>query len=331
MANLPAIPEKLDEMYAALLSICPELAQINADATGGISLGSVPAIVAAKGRFTVKENGGETICKFPSGHSAEGQPIGVLSCVILRGNPALQKAWYAAAFTPGQEPQSPDCFSTDGVRPDASARSKQCESCAGCTQNTFGSGKNQDGTPSKGKACADRKFLAVYAQNGVYRFAVPPASLGAFVAYAKQLDARGIHLPTVITAIGFDEADDYKLSFAFGGMLDPKALQAKILPMLSTNETMDAVGMKPASTRPPLALVKAQDDTAADLEKEKKTQEEAEKKAAEKKAAEKKATAEKKVAEKKAADAATLAAVDTTDSTAEVSDADLGDLLGLLD
>lgn len=45
---------------------------------------------------------------------------------------------------PGQEAQSPDCWSDDGVKPAADSRLKQCESCAACAQNAFGSG-NESG------------------------------------------------------------------------------------------------------------------------------------------------------------------------------------------
>jgi len=104
------------------------------------------------------------------------------------------------------------------------------------------------GNPSAGKACADRKVISIYANGGVYRFAVPPASLSgkrpsglgmAWDAYCNQLSMKGLPLPAVITTISFDQGDtDYKLNFNFGGMLAEEQLTA-IVAMLDAPEVAE--------------------------------------------------------------------------------------------
>lgn len=247
---IPAAPAYL----AALIAANPSLALINADALSGSAKPMPPTIVADKGRFIKKQDGEEITIVFPAtmpngdAHPAAGQPIAVLQGVVLKAKPGKEKAWYATAYTPGQETQSPDCFSDDGVKPDPSCRLKQCDNCASCPQNVFGSGTKQDGSPSDGKACADRKVTALFAAGSAYRFAVPPASLKNWDSYCNQLTTKGLPLPAVITIIGFEQGDTaYKLTFAFGGMLAEAQLGA-VVKMLDAPEVKDIVSPRNAQT-----------------------------------------------------------------------------------
>lgn len=314
--NLPTVSP---DYIKALIAANPELAAINQEAMAGASTPMPPSIVADKGRFIKKVDGVEETLSFPDtdvyrNAGVVGQPVPQLQCVIMRAKAGKEKAWYATKYTPGQEAQSPDCWSDDGVKPAADSRLKQCESCAACAQNAFGSGTNQDGTPGKGKACADRKVLAVFANSSVFRFAVPPASLGNWDGYVRQLNTHGIPLSAVITVVGFEKGDtSYKLTFEFGGMLAEEQAKA-LVGKLSAPEVMEIVnprGAQVALAAP--AEQKQVEGNVVDLDAEKAKKAEADKaaKAAEAKA---KKDAEKAAKEqaKKEAEAAAAATVAPT-------------------
>lgn len=285
MSNVPAIPTEVPS-YLAKYTGADGVKNLIAEAIGGISGGSVPTIVANSGAFTKKVSGEETIIKFPAltpkgeEHPAAGQPVGQLSVVVLAAKPELDKAYYASAFSPGQEPQSPDCFSEDGVRPDPSSPMPQNSACAGCPQNVFGSGKNAAGEPGKGKACSDRKRLVIFADNSVWKFVVPPASLQAWVAYCRDLGAHGLAPQFVITKIGFDEESKFKLTFSFAGVLGESAV-TKLLALKESQEVLDILAGKTSASPAPPAPAKQEEAPKVDEVAVAKAKKEAEKKAKE--------------------------------------------------
>ena len=321
--NLPTVSP---DYIKALIAANPELAAINQEAMAGASTPMPPSIVADKGRFIKKVDGVEETLSFPDTDVYQqagvvGQPVPQLQCVVMRAKAGKEKAWYATKYTPGQEAQSPDCWSDDGVKPAADSRLKQCESCAACAQNAFGSGTNQDGTPGKGKACADRKVLAVFANSSVFRFAVPPASLGNWDGYVRQLNTHGIPLSAVITVVGFEKGDtSYKLTFEFGGMLAEEQAKA-LVGKLAAPEVMEIVnprGVQQALAAP--AEQKQVEGNVVDLDAEKAKKAEVDKAA---KAAEAKA---KKDAEKAAKEQAKKEAEAAAAATPPTMDLGLGGL-----
>ena len=207
---------------------------VNIDAlVGGITQGVQFPTIGLKGtRFVVKSDGNETIL-----------PTVEIGVVLLGAKPNIIKSYYATAYDPNQtEFKAPDCSSDDGVKPKADSPLKQCESCAGCPQNQFGSGKDASGNPGKGKACSDRKLLAIYANNGIYGMSLPPASLKAFVHYVKETSKRGVDLSTAITVIGFDANFSYPvLTFGFGGFLGAEQC-AKIDAFKVSPEVAEIIG-----------------------------------------------------------------------------------------
>jgi len=316
MSNEVMIPgmSALPAYLQAALAANPALLQANMDAANGIGGGAVPTITANQGMFKTKVDGVEDIIQMDvPGMGKINAPK--IAAVILAGKPALDRAFFLTAYTAGPEPASPDCSSEDGIKPKADSPNKQCESCAGCPQNMWGSAKLQDGTPGKGKACGEKKRLAIYANQGVYRFSVPPASLGDFAAYARQLAGHGLALSTVITTISFDPATPTKLVFAFQGVL-PEAALNKLLPLVNGEEVRaimqnftPAVQQLAAPAATPQQSGPSEADKAAAAAKV-----EADKKAAaDKAAADKKAKADKAAADKKAKEEAATAAAKPAD------------------
>lgn len=131
------------------------------------------------------------------------------------------RKFYAAAYDKDAKATLPDCWSNDGITPEATAKGKQSSSCAACPKNVKGSGSN-----GKGKACRYERRLAVLVvgdpSGDVYQIAVPGASLFSdndgsiygFEGYKKFLLANGEGLDTVVTSIIYDaEADTAKVGF----------------------------------------------------------------------------------------------------------------------
>lgn len=336
----------------------PDLArQANEDAAAGISTGFPPQVKLAGGKFALQDGNGDKT-PYPQAKLIPGPDGNVyLPVVVLRAKKDLQKKWYASAYNPNAtEFKAPDCFSTDGVRPDASVGTPQCDVCANCPLNAFGSGKDQNGNATKGKACSDSKILAVFVPGfGIHEFDIPPGSLKNWGLYVKQLTSAGIPVGAVKTLVGFDPTVTTSiLIFRFGGYIGEDALP-RLAQMSVSPEVEDIIGQRPsaapAAAAKPAPLEKVE-TTAADLgldntgEAEAKAAEEqakAEKaaKAKAEKAAKAKAEKEAKEKAEKEAAAATsddLGLDDTTTSEAKqeaapaaatISDAQLARDLGL--
>jgi hypothetical protein len=201
--------------------------QANEDAAAGISTGFPPRIKMAGKSFALVDGGGtETPVK--AKELVEGPDENMyLKSVVLRARVPLQKVWYATKFDPSAEGQSPDCFSNDGAKPDATAPSPQCDTCAACPNNAYGSGTDANGRATAGKACADNKILAVFLPNkGVHSLKITPASLKNWGLYVKRLSSAGIPVGNVFTLIGFDQAETFPiLTFQYGGAIPETAVE----------------------------------------------------------------------------------------------------------
>lgn len=203
----------------------------NQDLVDGISTGAPPSIVLKGTRFALKSEGEERIVDATT-----------IKLVILQGRPGLYKAWYATNYDPGQaEGKAPDCHSKDGIKPDADSTLKQAETCAGCRQNQFGSGKNEKGEVTKGKACSDNKIAAVFYDGRAWQLKIPPASLRAFGDYVRQLGNHDIDASRVITVVGFNPQMSHPvLTFQYGGFL-PEAAVPKIDEFKASDEVENII------------------------------------------------------------------------------------------
>lgn len=201
---------------------------LGASLTGGISEGeSFPRISIKGSRFRIVEGDTETVLDTTT-----------LEIVIVGANPKLSKTWYAKAWTPESEPSAPDCFSLDGIKPDASAEDPQNDLCASCPHNAWGSKTAPNGQQLK--ACSDQKRLAVVAaddpEGAVYLLSVTPAALKGLNQYHKELSVRGIPPEIVKTKVTFDTNASFpKLQFGFGGFLDEDE-QAAVDQLFGTDE-----------------------------------------------------------------------------------------------
>lgn len=234
------IPDK-SEVPAYILNAAAARAA-NEEAAAGISTGFPPRVKLSGKQFTLVDGNGEET-PFPPNKMVQGPEGFYMPIVVLRAKKALDKTWYAVAFNPADEGRGPDCVSNDGERPDPTSLAPQSETCASCAMNAYGSGHDQAGNPTKGKACADTKVLAVFVPGcGPHSFKIPPASLKNWGLYVKQLTGAGIPVGNVKTLVGFDLLATFPiLIFRFGGFL-PEASMAKITEMAQSIEVEDIIG-----------------------------------------------------------------------------------------
>lgn len=149
-----------------------------------------------------------------------------MDVVIVNGSRTVQKAYYGSEYDP-DETAAPDCWSSDGERPDADAADPQGTHCKECPQATKGSGG-----PNRA-ACRFSMRLAVVLRNNiagdVYQLILPQKTLFGqgdidhmpFLQYGKYVAQSGYNLNMLSTRLTFDtDADFPKLVFSNAGWLD---------------------------------------------------------------------------------------------------------------
>lgn len=152
-----------------------------------------------------------------------------LDVVIVGANPHSSKAYYAKQYNPDSDDvQLPDCWSDNGIRPDARVADPVCTSCAECPYNVLGSKINPSG--AKSKKCGDSRLLAVVPASDpskVYQLSVPVGSMKNMREYFKHLANYGVDPEMVVTKLSFDEeASAPKLVFAQKKFVPEKAVEA---------------------------------------------------------------------------------------------------------
>ena len=185
---------------------------------------SFPRISLRGRQFRFKKDGEET-----------SLPMGMpLNIVILLADPAkgCGKSYYIEAYQ-SDSGDPPDCSAANGQIPDNWVDDPQSSSCATCPHSEWGSATDQNGSPTKGKACSDVKRLFVVPPDNpgsadIYLLQVPPASLKALSNYGRQLAKHGIPVEGVITKVQFVDSEFPQIEFTFGGFLDEAAAKASM-------------------------------------------------------------------------------------------------------
>jgi hypothetical protein len=203
-------------------------------------------------------------------------PNHYLDVIIVDANPNLSKVYYAGAYNPADtEAKAPDCYSDNGVAPSARASSPQCNTCAACPHNVWGSKVTPSG--SQTKLCTDSKKVAVLLADNpsgpVYLLKVPAASLKNLYAFGEKMNNAGIPLPAFVTRLEFDTASDYpkivfnprpKMQGGPAAWLDAEQ-GAAVAEVLDSDEAIVAVGKNDQARVATAALppVAGQHQTAA--------------------------------------------------------------------
>jgi len=177
-----------------------------------------------------------------------GQVLGsipTIDVVIIKSAMAISKTFYLEKYKEGDF-AAPDCWSTNGVKPDIAAPKKQNETCRGCRWDAFGSRTMDDGR--KGKACSDNKRIAVVpaadlkneAFGGPMLLKLPPSSFAGLSELEAQLHMQGYRYDGLIIRLSFDyEAAFPKIIFTPIGVLNDH--QAQEIVALQDNETVERI------------------------------------------------------------------------------------------
>jgi hypothetical protein len=163
------------------------------------------AIISYKGKtWKVKYRGEETPLI-----DSRGLPEPAFDVVVVGVASGISKQYYAKGFVEGDS-AAPDCFSVNGVTPDPSSPAKQCNTCAVCPMNAWGSKVTDAGT--KAKACQDSRRIAIVPDGdlenemfgGPVMMRLPPTTLANFAKYASDLGKKGAGMEYVVTRMTFD-------------------------------------------------------------------------------------------------------------------------------
>lgn len=142
-----------------------------------------------------------------------------LDVVVVNAAPKVSRVFYAAKYD-ADKVAAPDCWSADGVTPDAAVTEKPADKCDACPNNIAGSGQGNS------RACRYQQRLAVVLANDmegdVLQLTLPATSIFGkeegekrpLQAYARWLAAQNIDPSEVITRMNFDtKSESPKLYF----------------------------------------------------------------------------------------------------------------------
>jgi len=192
-------------------------AQPNVNDELGAGVNASYSVIGYRGKvWSIKHSGNEIPLMREDGDGARAS----IEVVILKAASAISKIFYANGYQDGAN-AAPDCWSADGLKPDASVQNKECSTCAACPRNAWGSRVTESG--KQGKQCADSRRVAVVPVNdmaneafgGPMLLRVPAASLKDLKGYGEQLNSYGYPYYEVATRISFDVKESFpKFVFA---------------------------------------------------------------------------------------------------------------------
>ncbi|QIG66906.1 hypothetical protein EVB41_075 [Rhizobium phage RHph_TM3_14A] len=185
----------------------------NAPVTDELSAGiqSSFGLIGYKGKvWSIRYRGDDTPLMRDDGDG----PRGSIEVVVVKASQHISKIWYEQGYVEGSN-AAPDCFSNNGITPEPTSAKKQCDSCALCPHNAWGSRITPAG--KAGKACADSKRLAVVPEGdlanelfgGPMLLRVPAASLQDLAVYGNKMQQMGYPAYAVATRISFDVNESY--------------------------------------------------------------------------------------------------------------------------
>jgi hypothetical protein len=183
-----------------------DLRAANSELSSGIG-GSFASISIRGKAWRIKYQGEERVLMRDDGDG----PRSSMEVVLIKAANAISKTYYEGGWEDGSS-APPDCWSTDGQKPDPASPKKQCSTCAGCPHNAFGSSNT-----GKGKACQDNKRLAVVPvadiENGLYNgpmlLRVSPTSLKELTRLSDEVTRLGYTYFEVATRLSLDVSTEY--------------------------------------------------------------------------------------------------------------------------
>lgn len=194
-----------------------------------------------------------------------------IDAVFVAARPHISKRFYNKGFESGSV-DAPTCASTDGVRPDSGSE-KQCDTCAMCPHNQFGSRITPNG--KKGKACNDYKRIIVLPLvqgnplSSPVVLDVPATSLKAPQAhrgeelflreYMGLLARHNVPAQGVVTRISFTSAEYPQLHMALQEYTEERLYQ-HVMELRGSDEVTETLQ---ASMAEPTGPIKVEQEPAA--------------------------------------------------------------------
>lgn len=178
--------------------------------------GSVKRI-SLRGRVFRLVDGGKEIAKNTDPH---------LDVIVVNGSTTVQKTYYKGAYN-AEETSTPDCWSSDGERPDADVEDPQAHNCKDCPRAIKGSAGG-----SKAECRFSMRVAVVMLNNpggDIYQLVLPSKSIFGtgdmehmpFLQYARYVGNSGFNLNMLATRMSFDlDSDVPKLFFSNLEFLD---------------------------------------------------------------------------------------------------------------
>lgn len=143
-----------------------------------------------------------------------GDPRLSIEVVLVKASTVISKHFYKDGFKEGSS-EAPDCSSANGVTPDLNVKAKQCNTCAACPNNAWGSRITPAG--KGGKLCSDYKTAVIVPLGdlenellgGPMLLRIPAASLREAQAYGQRMTSVGYPTHMIGTRITFDTSVNY--------------------------------------------------------------------------------------------------------------------------
>jgi hypothetical protein len=185
-------------------------AEARAESELGAGVSSGFAVLSYRnGRWHTKYRGEEKLLT-----NDQGDPRLSIEVVIIKAASAVAKTFYKDGYKEGSA-EAPDCASTNGVTPDIGVKAKQCNTCAACPNNAWGSRVTSSG--KAGKACSDNKRAVVVPLGdlenellgGPMMLRIPAASLNEAASYETRMKALGFPVHMIGTRVSFDTSVNY--------------------------------------------------------------------------------------------------------------------------
>lgn len=254
---------------------------------------SIPTLSIAGKKFSMKIGGETTILTKVDSETGEKVNLQFVNVVVLDQNPNRSRTFFAKEYVSGEN-QAPECYSSDGKKPDADVKTPCAATCAACPNSVKGS-RIRNG--KEGYACESKKRLAVWPSAMLAKdIGLPPLQLilpitSVWDKENKQNDAEGwfawdnyvdmlrgmgvTHTGQIVTRIKFDNTEHPKLLFkAIRWLDDAEHAQfreiEKVVAIKGTDEVKKLLHGKlydedpaPAETAKPAAQIakpKASDD-----------------------------------------------------------------------
>lgn len=216
---------------------------------------SFPILAIGTNQWIVRWKGEDTLVTIPNTE----YPAPFVDVVILDAQEDMSRVFYASGYVQGVRGKKPDCWSSNGIKPDQEVASPVNPICATCPKSAWGSG----GSPAapKAQACQQRRRTVVVpyhddadfdltneAQGGPMLLSVPPGSLTNQVKYGEYLDdfemadgTRGpVFFAAVVTRLSYEPKLKYsKVVFSFVKTLNDE--ESLVIRDLRTSEAVKRI------------------------------------------------------------------------------------------